>query len=322
MSNPSNIFDFASEDLAAFLAKAIGDGTMADVFQTLKIDQPGLEVPATAIRQAFGQILGNGIDDFILAAYPLLRSWANYVPPAQDYWEEIADIDMTGNLSVLGNGPIVINGWNWEVFGFAAASSIGGVADGFEIEATGNVSYNGGATDTAPRILLDLATEVPEFTETLDRPIEIWAQFDSGSIVFPNSQNCATVGLSADGSGITDFALGTGPRNLSGSIGASIQHNTSFYNADQSFSFDTTKFRMRDDSMAFGFAANSPGGWPSLWPETIARVLYGSSSSNSILFRQPASQSPKLYFCVSTNTATAGDPYAKLKRIRIMRGRG
>jgi len=73
MANPINPFDFATETLATFLAKTVGDGTYADVVEELKIDQVGEEAKATEIRIAAGQIYGNTIDDFVLAAYPLLR---------------------------------------------------------------------------------------------------------------------------------------------------------------------------------------------------------------------------------------------------------
>ena len=73
MANPVNIFNFATEDLAAFLAKPVSDGTYADVFGTLKVDQAGEEASATEIQQYAGQLLGNGVDDFIQAAYPYIR---------------------------------------------------------------------------------------------------------------------------------------------------------------------------------------------------------------------------------------------------------
>jgi len=73
MADPINPFDFVTETLATFLAKTVGDGTYADVVEALKIDQVGEEAKATEIRIAAGQIYGNTIDDFVLAAYPLLR---------------------------------------------------------------------------------------------------------------------------------------------------------------------------------------------------------------------------------------------------------
>ena len=76
MADPINPFDFATETLATFLAKTVGDGTYADVIEALKIDQVGEEAKATEIGIAAGQIYGNTIDDFVLAAYPLLRTVA------------------------------------------------------------------------------------------------------------------------------------------------------------------------------------------------------------------------------------------------------
>jgi hypothetical protein len=76
MADPINPFDFVNETLATFLAKTVGNGTYADVVEALKIDQVGEEAEATEIRVAAGQIYGNTIDDFVLAAYPLLRTVA------------------------------------------------------------------------------------------------------------------------------------------------------------------------------------------------------------------------------------------------------
>ena len=54
MANAVNIFDFAGEVLAAFLAKPVSNGTYADVFGTLKVDQAGEEASATEIQQYAG----------------------------------------------------------------------------------------------------------------------------------------------------------------------------------------------------------------------------------------------------------------------------
>jgi hypothetical protein len=76
MSNTVNPFDFAAETLAQFLAKTISDGTFADVAEALKVDQPGQEADATDIIVAAGELWSNMVDDFVLAAYPLLRTVA------------------------------------------------------------------------------------------------------------------------------------------------------------------------------------------------------------------------------------------------------
>ena len=73
MANPSNTFDFVNETLAQFLAKAVSDGTQADVFNTLKTDAPGNEAVATAISTVNGQILSNGVDDFVQKVYGPIR---------------------------------------------------------------------------------------------------------------------------------------------------------------------------------------------------------------------------------------------------------
>jgi len=161
MASTINPFDFAGEDLATFLAKVKGDGTYADLIQAAKKDQAGLETDATQIDEAAGAIYGDTLDDFILAAYPLLRAWANYTPPVVDPWTEIAEIDLRtpGTVAIVGDGPVSINGWDWVVSNFAGASSMGHGPNGFEIAClTGNKTYDGDSFDNAPRILLDLAS--------------------------------------------------------------------------------------------------------------------------------------------------------------------
>lgn len=76
MANTINTFDFAGQTLAQFLATVVDNGTQADLFQTLKVDASGDEARATQIAEAAGQLYGNGVDDFVLAAYPLLRQIA------------------------------------------------------------------------------------------------------------------------------------------------------------------------------------------------------------------------------------------------------
>jgi len=74
MANPVNIFDFAGETLATFLATPVSDGTYADVFGTEKVDnQPAA---ATQVFEYAGELLSNGVDDFIQAAYPYIRQVA------------------------------------------------------------------------------------------------------------------------------------------------------------------------------------------------------------------------------------------------------
>lgn len=84
MSNPINVFDFAGETLAQFLAKAVSDGTYGDVADTLKLDEPGLEATATQIPIAAGEIWSNMVDDFILASYPLIKGITAGLPPRKE----------------------------------------------------------------------------------------------------------------------------------------------------------------------------------------------------------------------------------------------
>jgi len=74
MANTVNIFDFAGDDLATFLATPISDGTYADVFNTLKVDATA--AAASQIFEYAGQLLSNGVDDFIQASYPYIRTIA------------------------------------------------------------------------------------------------------------------------------------------------------------------------------------------------------------------------------------------------------
>jgi len=82
MANTVNVFDFQNESLAQFLAKAVSDGTYADVVQALKVDQSGEEAAATQIATAAGQLWSNMADDFVIAAYPLLASLADGTVPS------------------------------------------------------------------------------------------------------------------------------------------------------------------------------------------------------------------------------------------------
>lgn len=76
MANTVNTFLFATEDLATYLAKPVSDGTNVDLVQTLKVDEVGKEALASQIFEAAGELYGNTLDDFVLAAYPLIREVA------------------------------------------------------------------------------------------------------------------------------------------------------------------------------------------------------------------------------------------------------
>ena len=81
MSNTTNVFDFVARTLAQHLAQPApltgpSDGTYGTVTDDLKTDAPGFEAPATAIPVAGGQLWSNMVDDFVKAAYPLLRQVA------------------------------------------------------------------------------------------------------------------------------------------------------------------------------------------------------------------------------------------------------
>jgi len=324
MASTINPFDFAGEDLATFLAKVKGDGTYADLIQAAKKDQAGLETDATQIDEAAGAIYGDTLDDFILAAYPLLRAWANYTPPVVDPWTEIAEIDLRtpGTVAIVGDGPVSINGWDWVVSNFAGASSMGHGPNGFEIAClTGNKTYDGDSFDNAPRILLDLASQVPDFFADVSRPIEVWADWDSWSL--PTSLNLAVAGISSPSGTFGNTCMGSGVRNATGTIYPAVQAGGNIQVANRVIpAFDVTKFRMLADTMLFGFSAEHPGVdlWPSGFPEAIARVVWSSSSSNSLLYRLPASASQTAFFAVSTNTTNVGAPSATLRRLRILLG--
>lgn len=76
MSNEVNIFDLENETLAQFLARTADDGTFAHVFNAVKVDKTGKEVPATNIYKAAGQLWANGFDDYLKVTYPLMRAVA------------------------------------------------------------------------------------------------------------------------------------------------------------------------------------------------------------------------------------------------------
>ena len=70
MANPTSKVDFKTS-LATFLAESIGDGTWADVINEVKVDEVGKEVAATAIKNAWGQLIANFLDDFVQAVWAL-----------------------------------------------------------------------------------------------------------------------------------------------------------------------------------------------------------------------------------------------------------
>ena len=81
MSNSTNVFDFLTRTLAQHLGQAAptagpSDGDYGVVTENLKTDAAGFEAPASAIPVSGGQLWSNMVDDFVLAAYPLLRTVA------------------------------------------------------------------------------------------------------------------------------------------------------------------------------------------------------------------------------------------------------
>jgi len=105
MANAVNIFDFANETLAQFLAKSVDDGTYEDVFGTLKVDAPGEEANATQIFRYSGQYCSNGVDDFIQAAYgPLRQDVLGGVTPNSNAKDTIPGEVVIGSDTVLATG--------------------------------------------------------------------------------------------------------------------------------------------------------------------------------------------------------------------------
>lgn len=70
MANATSRIDLRTP-FATFLAVSEGDGTIADVLQTLKVDRTGYEVNASGISVAAGQRWSNLVDDFCIAFYQL-----------------------------------------------------------------------------------------------------------------------------------------------------------------------------------------------------------------------------------------------------------
>jgi len=128
MADPINPFDFATETLATFLAKTVGNGTYADVVEALKIDQVGEEAKATEIRIAAGQIYGNTIDDFVLAAYPLLRTVATGGGGGgEDLAATLVLGDITGARDInVSTGQAIAGVDELTLRGFDAANGIAG----------------------------------------------------------------------------------------------------------------------------------------------------------------------------------------------------
>lgn len=147
MANTPSEIDFATETLAAFLAKAVSDGTFDDVVTTLKIDNPGEEAAATQIQLAAGQIWSNVVDDFIKATYPKqyksIKLWS-----AADG----ATRDALGSDDNLAVDDIA---WVKDVKQFFYVVSVDGVGSSTWANATGG---GGGGSDGGFRFNYDAGT--------------------------------------------------------------------------------------------------------------------------------------------------------------------
>ena len=73
MGNPTNIFqNILSQDLATFLAVAIGDGDWSEVFEDAKVDDTARDTSDQITWVA--ERWANGVDDWIRTAYPAVRA--------------------------------------------------------------------------------------------------------------------------------------------------------------------------------------------------------------------------------------------------------
>lgn len=122
MGNPANVFDIASESLATFLAKAVGGGTWSDVIETTKDDDLNPSTAAAAIEARAGVLWANMVDDFIQAAYPILRS----VPtmPGSSTDNAIARFDGTSGATIQNSAVTIDDSGNVATSAMVSAGSV------------------------------------------------------------------------------------------------------------------------------------------------------------------------------------------------------
>lgn len=297
MASSINPFDFAAEDLAAFLAKAAGDGTFADLIQAAKKDQAGLEADATEIDEAAGALYGNTVDDFILAAYPLLRSWATYVPPSLPPYispTTVLEVDWTAEPSSgpLANGPISVAGKTWTVANVATAAQfeiVNGAGLSMEILPFTSVNLNLGMSGTGPMIhalLEDLASA----TRRADLPISIWAHY--GSYSLPASSNMLVSGIGVPAP-YTTWTWSGGIRN---SLGTAYPGGKRGSLNDHGIvamgSADVIMFHLPFDGVIQVFFGTWSGGWPAR-EDMVLALRSGITTSNfedQVLVRVPGAR--------------------------------
>jgi hypothetical protein len=104
MANPVNPIDYATEDLATFLAKTVDNGTYNDVLTTLKVDEAGNATAATQIPEAIGQLWGNVVDDFFQASYPYVREVATGTLTGPFTFDGTVTLDSASPILTVGDG--------------------------------------------------------------------------------------------------------------------------------------------------------------------------------------------------------------------------
>jgi len=187
MADLINPFDFATETLATFLAKIVDDGTYADVVEALKIDQVGEEAKATEIRIAAGQIYGNTIDDFVLAAYPLLRTVATGGGGGgEDLAATLVLGDITGPRDLnVSTGQVIAGVDELTLRGFDAATGIAGATVLRGGDATlgtaGPLSIRSGASGDGNSAGLTVSVPDCTFANTTADQIDILGGAGNGS---------------------------------------------------------------------------------------------------------------------------------------------
>lgn len=223
-------------------------------------------------------------------------------------------------IPVAADGPYTVNGYTWDALGVANAASFEFGLAGCDIEATGGAirNYDGGIFDASPRILLDLATQLPELTNNIRGVLEIWAEW--GELNFPNNSNSAYAGLSGRSVGqFANVAVGSGHRRNSGANYPQGQ-NTNQYaiGSNSTRPGDCTVVRFVTDTVAMHYSGVMDG---DDWPTVLSPIGRSETTTfvitSSLLARRDAPGLPTLYYALNTGVSTAGNLRAVLRRLLV-----
>ncbi len=233
----------------------------------------------------------------------------------------LLDLRSDSTIVVTGDGPVAVNGYEWDVHGFAQSDVFRFESAGCRIRSRAGTltSYDGDFFDNAPRIELPIDTQLTELIANITGHLEIWADWTTPPAL-PTNNNTAFVGLS--GIAVNQYAkiaVGSGLRRASDGLVYPQAQDIGSTNigGDATQPGDCTLVRYQTEGQAMHYSGIMPGGDD--WPTTlspIARTTTFSTDSISLLLRRSADGLPTIYFAVSSNSI-GGAPEATLRRILV-----